>query len=232
MSYRDENDALRARVESLETELRRARAERAQGPRTSLSVVEPGGLFRGGTELVFDVELAQEVGDAFVEDLVSELRERVGVLGRTEVLGQTVEWRSEPARGQVAADVALRVAVRRGRTRLRLRQSFAARRSAGRASAILWPPFLAFLFLVVWGIFVRGRPAAALWMMAALTPVTVALVQLSYRRRVRKAHARLADLLRRSLAAVTPGVRVAEIAETAEPVAVDVTEASPRRRGR
>ena len=198
MGYRDDNEALRARVESLEGELASAEGElaRLRGERPGVDLPPVPGLFAGQPELVFDRTLPFELPETRTEDLVAALREHAGVLGRYETLGHTLEWRSQPDAGPRSLgtpDLALRVVTREGKTRVWLRQDLAARRKSARQGPGLWG--LLFLTFMMLPLLSRGGGRGLLLLSVAVLPGIVAFTDVAFRRSLRRLRGRLAAIL-------------------------------------
>lgn len=128
MAYRDELEAMRARVDRLEEELDAAHEEIARlsdrgaeaPPRT------PRSWFLGGpTRVTREVELDGELSEDGYERIVSALREELGSLGSVDRVGRSLAWRAM-GQAQHARMLEATVEVRDGRTRIRLIESFGA----------------------------------------------------------------------------------------------------------
>ncbi|MEO0325337.1 MAG: hypothetical protein AAF447_20435 [Myxococcota bacterium] len=201
MSYRDDNDALRARVESLEGELQHTRRaldeERERGQAVGLAESPLPGLFSGPAEVVFERDVPQPLDETTVEELVLALRDYTGVLGALETIGRTTEWRAYPQRGvpsERTRDVSLRATERAGATRVRVRQDVAARRRQARSSLRGWGMILLVVSLFAM-VPVRGGARTVLVLLVASLPALVAMQRLVFRRSMQGTRAALAAIV-------------------------------------
>jgi len=120
VAYRDDNEALRARVESLERELDQARDEIARmrvGDRREVSLEGPGRAWLGApTVLRYERRFDGELSAHDHETVAELLEERFGAEGRGSVLGSTFRWSLHPPARNRVIDVRIKSAD--GRTRL------------------------------------------------------------------------------------------------------------------
>jgi hypothetical protein len=121
VGYRDDREALAARVEQLEGELDEARAEiaRLRGERSS-ETPRANPLLGGPSRIRLERRLDVELPEAAYEELIAVLRAELGEVGRMDRIGRTLAWTSSGRNGRV---VELTCEVRRGETRLRLHES-------------------------------------------------------------------------------------------------------------
>jgi hypothetical protein len=121
VAYREEAEALRARVEQLESDLEAARATIRRLEGAAPTPAEPAGIgarIAGGPmslelERTFDGELPESVN----EDILEILRTRFGVLGNVATVGRTFSWSTY---GSSPRWVEVSVARRRGKTEVRM----------------------------------------------------------------------------------------------------------------
>lgn len=134
MSYRDDRDADRARIESLELELAAAKARVAEleGRREQALVVAsetaiaraPGGRsaaarwFGAPLELVLEKELAGSYPTERFEDLVERIRLHTRDTGRTELMRTSMTWSAAANPKGTGPFTVVTVSVRDGVTRL------------------------------------------------------------------------------------------------------------------
>jgi hypothetical protein len=125
VGYRDDDEALRARVAHLEGELAEANAElaRLKGAKSDEAFGRSNAWLGGATRLGFERELDHELSEEDLEELVSILRLEFGELGRTDRIGGTLTWGTGQHRNQGGRLVEVTVERRRGRTRLVVRES-------------------------------------------------------------------------------------------------------------
>lgn len=123
MGYRDEDEALRARVAHLETELEATQAElaRLRGGE-SASFGAPNAWLGGPTRLGFEREIPFELDEEGFEELVSILRAELGELGRLDRVGGTLTWATSYSRNQGGRRVEVSMERRRGKTRVVVRE--------------------------------------------------------------------------------------------------------------
>ncbi|MBX7190813.1 MAG: hypothetical protein K1X94_02080 [Sandaracinaceae bacterium] len=120
MAYRDETEALRARVEELETENASLREQLAVASATPDDVKnETARRWLGGPVLIeidrsFQGTLSREAHEPIVE----LLQERFGAMGTASVIGNTLTWRQGPYNGQRVLEVT--ISSRRGQTRVHM----------------------------------------------------------------------------------------------------------------
>jgi hypothetical protein len=122
VTYRDDREQLIARNEALDAELGAAREEIAR--------LRGGGVrfnrwLGGPTRIEIEREVAGELQESAIEDVVVDLRSRFGVPGRIERLGHTVSWYTDPTPRGGGRRVAVHFTVRDGETRLRVEESIA-----------------------------------------------------------------------------------------------------------
>ena len=134
MSYRDDRDADRARIEALESELAaaRTRIDELEGKRAQALVLASGGALAPGgkattpgarwlgapTRLELDHEFAGEFPVDKFEDLVDEIRTITRDRGRTELLRSSVAWWASTSERGVGPFTCVTVTVKSGRTKL------------------------------------------------------------------------------------------------------------------
>ena len=121
MSYRDDREALRQRVDELEQEvaaLRRARERAVEGEQPG-----PVNVFLGApTKLAWERSFEGELDEESQAELIAVLRREIGDSGRLESFGGTTTWTS--GNRNSTRFVELEIEARRGKTRLRLRESY------------------------------------------------------------------------------------------------------------
>ena len=121
MSYRDDSDALRAKLALKEEELADAQAKLAalQGPGSK----QKSNAFLGApTKLIDERSFEGTLSDKRLEAIIRVLRERSDNLGRMERLGDTVSWTSTP-QGNAAHQPLEVIIERRGdRTHVSIRE--------------------------------------------------------------------------------------------------------------
>jgi hypothetical protein len=123
MSYREERDALRARVEGLESELAEARDALAQRQRQDPIQRAPVNLLLGGpTTITVERELDGELDESGFEILVAELQRELGEAGRIDRVGGTWMWSSS---GRTQRLVELTCRSHGGRTTIVAREALA-----------------------------------------------------------------------------------------------------------
>ena len=125
VTYRDDREALRARVEQLEGELDEARAEIAR-LRGEEPVERASGWLGAPTRIEHERVIEGELPEAAREEVVELLRAELGQLGRTETLGRTLAWRSEPDPQRGGRRIDVLVTTRGGRTRIHVREHLGA----------------------------------------------------------------------------------------------------------
>lgn len=126
-AYRDDREALIARLEQLEAELERARAENARLRRGGDGEPADRSVWLGGpTHVVHERVIDGERPDEALEELVETLRFSLGQMGRSEKIGKTFAWQTEidPQRG--GRRVQVFVTRRGGTTRLRVEERMGA----------------------------------------------------------------------------------------------------------
>lgn len=98
-AYRDDREALLARIEQLEGELDRAQAELVRLRDGEEAESRQGSLLLGGkTRIVHERTLEGELPDETLEELVETLRFHFGQMGRSESIGKTFAWQTEATR--------------------------------------------------------------------------------------------------------------------------------------
>ena len=120
MTFRDDNDALRARIAQLEGELEEMRQELRASRGEDMT--PKGNAFLGApTKIVAERILPRELSEDDIESIVLLLRERYGELGRIERLGRSVTWTT---RGQQQTTTVTDVTIERqpGQTRIRIEE--------------------------------------------------------------------------------------------------------------
>ncbi|UJR84808.1 hypothetical protein [Sandaracinus amylolyticus] len=118
MAYRDENEALRARIEQLERENDELRRERAQ-LRAPLRTTTTGERLLGAPlVLIEEREIEGALPASAHEEVLETLRAAFGAIGDAQSVGQTLTWRLGPPAGQRIVEVI--VTSREGRTRVRV----------------------------------------------------------------------------------------------------------------
>lgn len=137
MSYRDDLDAAHARVQALEQELARTKAElaAARGEPRALVAVGDQALVRGAagspavsrwlgapTQLQFVRTLDGELPEAAHTELVERMREAIGAVGTTTVLPGSLAWATAPAPNTLSPAVNVYVTSRGGQTTIRAEQ--------------------------------------------------------------------------------------------------------------
>lgn len=124
VGYRDDDEALRARVAHLEGELAEANAEiaRLKGAKSDEALGRSSAWLGGPTQLGFERELDHELSEEDLEELVSILRVELGELGRTDRVGGTLTWATSHHPNQGGRRVEVTIERRRGRTRLVVRE--------------------------------------------------------------------------------------------------------------
>lgn len=134
MSYRDDRDADRARIEALEGELASAkqRIEELEGKRAQALVVAGGGALATGDKKAIkrsfgqpdELRLARTFDTEFprdkLEDLVETLRGITGQRGTTELMPSSLSWSSASAYPAMAPSLRLTVTLKNGITRLEI----------------------------------------------------------------------------------------------------------------
>lgn len=135
MSYRDDRDADRARIEALEAELAHSKAKIAEleGRRDQALVLAGGGALTvasdarptTATKLLgapIELGLYKELEGAFpidkFEDLVEVIRLIVREPGRTEILKSSLTWSSTTTAKQIGPFIVVMVSVRDGATKI------------------------------------------------------------------------------------------------------------------
>lgn len=132
MSYRDDRDADRARIEALEQELAQAKAkvEELEGKRTQALVLASGGALTPGSKSAsakwagapFRLELTRSWDKEFpvdqFEDLIDGIREITRDNGRIEMLRTSMTWSSSSQEKGTGPYITLRISVKNGMTRL------------------------------------------------------------------------------------------------------------------
>ncbi|MFK7999731.1 MAG: hypothetical protein AB8H86_09045 [Polyangiales bacterium] len=121
MGYRDESDALRAKLAAKEAELAEANAKLAafQGE----APTEKANAFLGApTKLVVERTFARPMSEELLEGIVRILRERSDNLGRMERLGDTVSWTSTPQGGSAHQPLEVTIERRGDETFVRIRE--------------------------------------------------------------------------------------------------------------
>jgi hypothetical protein len=135
MSYRDDRDADRARIEALEAELAAARGkiDELEGRRQQALVLAGGQLAVRGTQAAvqtrwlgapLDLELTRELAGAFpverFEELIVRIRSISPEHGFAEVMRMSMSWQAGTGNNTISRATVL-VAVRDGRTTLTVR---------------------------------------------------------------------------------------------------------------
>ena len=112
MGYRDQTEALKARIVELESEVAKLREQ-----------LNSNAVKSEEQKLVAEIELDGEVGEETLADLVSTLRKRFSVLGQVQQIGGSLAW-STVANPQVptARNIAVTVESRKGRTHIRVQE--------------------------------------------------------------------------------------------------------------
>lgn len=122
MTYRDQNDALRARVGSLERELADARGELADARGAETPEGAPSNVFLGGpTQLEFERAFPGELDEECIGELISIVRSELGQIGRLDRLGGSTAWSSVLGGGGNTL-VEVLIETRRGKTHLKVRE--------------------------------------------------------------------------------------------------------------
>lgn len=124
MGFRDDREAMRARVEALEDELEALRRENATLRRRDGLPGGPATLFFGApvrlrVERVVDGELHESAHEMLVE----EARSRFGALGRVTRVGRSFAWSLGPPASTRILEIS--AAPRRGRTTIRVQEQLA-----------------------------------------------------------------------------------------------------------
>ncbi len=102
-AYRDEREALAARIEQLERELADARREIARLRRGGDGELAEPSVFLGApSRVVLERTLSGELPDEALEQLVEVLRLTFGQMGRREDVGRTAAWRTDAEAGRRA----------------------------------------------------------------------------------------------------------------------------------
>lgn len=122
MAYRDEAEALRARVDQLERDNDALRRENAtlRGepvPRGARAASVGERLLGGRLVLTEARELDVELPPSGHEDVLEVLRSALGTIGETSVVGSTIAWRVGPPTTQRVIEVM--ISAREGRTLVR-----------------------------------------------------------------------------------------------------------------
>ena len=132
MTYRDDRDADRARIEALEAELAQAktRVSELEGRREQALVLASGGALVQGQKSAsgtwlgapIKLQLSREFPGAFpvdrFEDLIEPCRTIVGDTGRTEILKSSMTWSTAANPKGIGPFLVVTVSVREGVTRL------------------------------------------------------------------------------------------------------------------
>jgi hypothetical protein len=121
VSYRDDSDALRAKLAIKEAELAEANAKISafQGEPTS----QKSNPFLGApTKLVLERTFDTKLDDALLEKIVRVLRERSDNLGRMERLKDTVSWTSTPQGNTAHQPLEVIIELRGDHTFVRIRE--------------------------------------------------------------------------------------------------------------
>lgn len=133
MTYRDDRDADRARIEALESELAAANAKVAdlEGRRDQALVLASRGALAPGApktaserwfgaplELMLSRELAGSYPIERCEEIIERLRELTRDPGRSEVLRSSLTWQSTAGAKSTGPFIAITVTVRDGVTRV------------------------------------------------------------------------------------------------------------------
>lgn len=111
-----------ARVEHLEGELHEARAEiqRLRGGEGERSARR--GWLGAPTRIELERTIEGELPEAAREEIVELLRMDLRELGRTEIIGRSLSWRSEPDPQRGGRRIDVLVTVRNGKTRIQVRE--------------------------------------------------------------------------------------------------------------
>lgn len=121
MSYRDEGDALRAKLAIKEAELAEANAKLAA--LSGAGAKEKSNAFLGApTKLVEERTFEAPMSEELLEGIIRILRERSDNLGRMERLGDTVSWTSTPQGGSAHQPLEAIIERRGDKTHVRIRE--------------------------------------------------------------------------------------------------------------
>lgn len=121
VGYRDESDALRAKLAAKEAELAEANAKIAafQGEGST----EKSNVFLGApTKLIVERTFGTPLNEELLEKIVRVLRERSDNLGRMERLGDTVSWTSTPQGSSAHQPLEVMIERRGDKTHVRIRE--------------------------------------------------------------------------------------------------------------
>lgn len=119
MTYRDERDGASARVTQLEEELEQAREEIA---RLRGGSVKSNPWLGGPAHIQIERVVDGELPESAYEELVERLRAHVGQMGRSEKIGGTFAWQTEPDMRGRGRNFNVRFTVRDGKTRIRIEE--------------------------------------------------------------------------------------------------------------
>lgn len=134
MTYRDDRDADRARIEALEQELAHAKSkvEELEGKRSQALVLASGGALTAAGKpnsastkwagAPMRLELMRSWDKEFpvdhFEDLIDGIREVTGDNGRIEMLRTSMTWSSSSQEKGIGPFITVRISVKNGTTRL------------------------------------------------------------------------------------------------------------------
>lgn len=121
MGYRDEGDALRAKLAQKEAELADANAKLAAF-RGEGAQAKSNAFLGAPTKLVVERTFAAPMSEELLEGIVRVLRERSDNLGRMERLGDTVSWTSTPQGGSAHQPLEVTIERRGDKTHVRIRE--------------------------------------------------------------------------------------------------------------
>lgn len=125
MTYRDDREALSARVAQLEGELDEARAliRRLRGEGVELT---SNRWLGAPTSIELERFVEGEMPESAREEIIEVLRAQLGQIGRAETIGRTLAWRTERDPQQGGRHVEVLVTIRGGRTRVQVRERLGA----------------------------------------------------------------------------------------------------------
>lgn len=237
-AYRDDREALAARIEDLERELELARDELARLRRGGDGEPAEKSVFLGGpTHVVHERTLDGELPDEALDEVIETLRFTFGQMGRSETIGRTFAWQTEIDPQQGGRRVQVFVARRGGQTRLRVEERMGGL-AGGLFGGVVGGAGLGGVGAIIGAVAPTGLllpfglAGAALWMGLTYGIVRTSFAAVSNRRNAQLF--RLAEELEQVMAnalRAAPAVR-ARVETDAEHEEAEVETARERARGR